>query len=382
LRFGQRRNIGASKIEGSVSTGLRLGDYAVTPLYNIKAVVQATGISPSTLRAWERRYNIARPQRSDSGYRLYAERDVAVIRWLKAQVDAGMSISQAVSWLGNLVTDADGMEQAILPTAGSGAPLHDPLGTLPGTHREPVRDFDTLQQELMQALINYDEDEAETIIAEAFSLYSVEQVGDNLFMPTLLQMGERRQQGDLSIIAEHFSSNYLIQRLGTLLRLIPNGTGGPLIWVASPLAETLDVGALLLTIYLRRAGYRVHYLGQRLPVEERAVQNLISEAKRHQPAMILLSASTMPAGGKLGQLSARLTHSGHMPAIIAYSGLIYSRNPEVRATTAGVYIGTYAKEIVQNIDELLVDKHRADKKHDKKTAIDKTMVDRVGATNR
>jgi len=141
-----------------VSTGLRLGDYAITPLYNIKAVVQATGISPSTLRAWERRYNIARPQRSDSGYRLYAERDVAVIRWLKAQVDAGMSISQAVSWLGNIVTDADGMEQAILPTAGSGAPLHDPLGTLPSTHREPVRDFDTLQQELMQALINYDED--------------------------------------------------------------------------------------------------------------------------------------------------------------------------------------------------------------------------------
>jgi hypothetical protein len=112
------------------------------------------------------------------------------------------------------------------------------------------------------------------------------------------------------------------------------------------------------------------------------VQDLISEAKRHQPAMILLSASTMPAGEKLGQLSARLTHSGHMPAIIAYSGLIYSRNPEVRATTAGVYIGTHAKEVVQNIDELLVDKHRADRRYDKKTAIDKTMVDRIGASNR
>ena len=118
-----------------MSTGLRLGEYAVTPLYNIKAVVQATGISPSTLRAWERRYNIARPQRSDSGYRLYSERDVAVIRWLKAQTDAGMSISQAVSWLGNLINDTGAVEQTTLPTTAGGAPLHDPLGALPGSHR-------------------------------------------------------------------------------------------------------------------------------------------------------------------------------------------------------------------------------------------------------
>jgi len=170
-----------------------LGEYADTPLYNIKAVVQATSISPSTLRAWERRYNIARPQRSDSGYRLYSERDVTIIRWLKNQVDVGMSISQAVTWLGNLLAEAGAMELATLPISGSGAPLYDASGEFPTLHREEVRDFDTIQKELIQALTNYDEDAAEIAIAEAFSIYPVEHVGDKLFVPLLQEISERRK---------------------------------------------------------------------------------------------------------------------------------------------------------------------------------------------
>ena len=96
------------KVETEVVTAIRLNEYSTAPLYNIKAVVQSTSISPSTLRAWERRYNMCKPQRSESGYRLYSDRDVAVIRWLKAQVDAGMSISQAVAWLQSLTEEQGG----------------------------------------------------------------------------------------------------------------------------------------------------------------------------------------------------------------------------------------------------------------------------------
>lgn len=357
-----------------MSTGLRLGEYATTALYNIKAVVQATGISPSTLRAWERRYNIAGPQRSDSGYRLYSERDVAVIRWLKAQTDAGMSISQAVHWLGNILNDSGDAGQATLPMAGTGTPIHDPLGALPGAHREEVRGFESFQQELIHALASYDEEGAEKVIAEAFSIYPVEQVGDILFMPVLLEIGERRQRGDLSITTEHFASNYLIHRLGTLLRATPNGVHGPLIWVGCARTEVHEASALLLSIYLRRSGYHVHYLGQNLPVEDHTVNDLVHEARRHQPAMILFSASTHHAAEKLGQLSSRLTQNNSLPAIIGYSGPIYTRNPELRAATAGVYIGTHAKEIIHNIDELLADKHRSDRKHDTKLDIDPSLV--------
>src|SRR6202011_4682828 len=72
-----------------------LDHYADVPLFNTKAVVQQTGIAAPTLRAWERRYTILSPERAQNDYRLYSERDIALIGWLKERVDAGMSISQA-----------------------------------------------------------------------------------------------------------------------------------------------------------------------------------------------------------------------------------------------------------------------------------------------
>lgn len=342
-----------------MSTGLRLGEYATTPLYNIKAVVQATGISPSTLRAWERRYQVALPERSESGYRLYSERDIAVIRWLKAQVDVGMSISQAVSWLDNLVADAGDMQHTVLPAAGGATSVQAAITQRASAQRTHARDFPSLQGDLISALLAFDEEAAELTVSEAFAMYPVEQVGEELFMPVLREVGERWHRGDLSITTEHFATNYLIQRLGTLLRAIPNGTGGPLIWVGCAPSELHEVGALLLGIYLRRAGYRIHYLGQSLPIDDFA-----GEAKRQQPAMILLSASTQAAAVELGKLTASLTDlsgrsNGVALPLIGYGGQIFNRKPELRAGIAGVYMGASAQEAIQHIGELLGDKPSA-----------------------
>lgn len=336
-----------------MTVGLRLGDYATTPLYNIKAVVQATNISPSTLRAWERRYNVAQPERSESGYRLYSERDVAIIRWLKVQVDAGMSISQAVAWLETIVNDAKNTQDVILPANTSNSSLHDLLTPMAGQHREHVRDFDSLQRDLAGALMAYDEEAAELVVAEAFAMFPVEQVGEELFMPVLVDIGERWHRGELSITTEHFATNYLIQRLGTLLRSIPNGTGGPLIWVGCAPSELHEVGSLLLGIYLRRFGYRVHYLGQNLPLDDFA-----EEVKRQQPAMLLLSASTEAAADSLVKLTARLAESLPDAPLIGYGGRIFNLKPDLRAKVTGVFMGATAQEAVEHIDELLADRMR------------------------
>src|SRR6202162_6371472 len=76
-----------------------LEHYSDVPLYNTKAVVQQTGIAAPTLRAWERRYMLLSPERAQNDYRLYSERDIAIIHVLKEHIDAGMAISQAISFL-------------------------------------------------------------------------------------------------------------------------------------------------------------------------------------------------------------------------------------------------------------------------------------------
>ncbi len=63
------------------------------PMYRIGAVARLTGISPITIRAWERRYGMVKPHRGDSGNRLYSREDIARLALIKRLVDAGNAVS-------------------------------------------------------------------------------------------------------------------------------------------------------------------------------------------------------------------------------------------------------------------------------------------------
>ena len=66
------------------------------PAYNLKVVLQLTGIKPDTLRAWERRYGLPLPQRTAGGHRLYSQYDIEMIKWLMERQDEGMRINRAI----------------------------------------------------------------------------------------------------------------------------------------------------------------------------------------------------------------------------------------------------------------------------------------------
>jgi DNA-binding transcriptional MerR regulator len=69
------------------------------PEYTMQAVAQQTGVPPDTLRSWERRYGFPEPSRTDSNRRLFSERDIAAIAWLRDQTERGQGISEAVNML-------------------------------------------------------------------------------------------------------------------------------------------------------------------------------------------------------------------------------------------------------------------------------------------
>lgn len=335
-------------------TAIRLSDFAKTPLYNIKAVVQATSISPSTLRAWERRYNMCQPERSESGYRLYSDRDIAIIRWLKAQVDAGMSISQAVSWLQTLTNESTHGETATLPDP-TGRVLETATALLPS--RLDVQNFGALADRLLQALLSYDEIAAEQILSNAFALYSVEHVGEYILMPTMVEIGERWHRGELSITCEHYATNYLLQRLGAILRAVPNPSTGPMIWAGCAPGERHEMGVLMLTIGLRRAGYQVRYLGQDLPIED-----VINEARAQQPAIVLFSAACLESALNLKRLCDKLVEIEPPRPIVGYGGRAFNAHAELRSSISGVYLGASVAEAVEGIGELLVDRPKMGRK--------------------
>lgn len=64
------------------------------PLLSISAVGALTGVNPVTLRAWERRYGLLRPHRTEQGHRLFSDAEVQRIRQILGWLDKGVAISR------------------------------------------------------------------------------------------------------------------------------------------------------------------------------------------------------------------------------------------------------------------------------------------------
>jgi methanogenic corrinoid protein MtbC1 len=334
-----------------VAQEIQLNDFATTPLYNIKAVVQATNISPSTLRAWERRYHMCRPQRSESGYRLYSDRDIAIIRWLKAQVESGMSISHAVTWLQSLLDESEEGQVVLLPDPNGRV---QEAGQLPPLNQLDVQNFTILHKKLLDALLLYKEHEAEQVLSDAFALYAMEQVGEHIITPTMVEVGERWHRSEISVTREHYATNYLLQRLAAILRVVANGYAGPLVWVGCAPGERHEMGVLLLCIYLRRAGFQVRYLGHDLPEDD-----LVREAVLQKPALILFSATGSDSAARLRTVCERLVGIEPSRPIVGYGGRAFNVHPELRLNMAGVFAGESALEGVETVSELLAERSKA-----------------------
>ncbi|CAM5271199.1 Helix-turn-helix-type transcriptional regulator OS=Stutzerimonas stutzeri OX=316 GN=CXK95_10080 PE=4 SV=1 [Stutzerimonas stutzeri] len=68
-------------------------------LFPIREVCRLTGINPVTLRAWERRYGLIQPTRTDSGHRLYSLADIEAVRNILAWTERGVAVSKVGSIL-------------------------------------------------------------------------------------------------------------------------------------------------------------------------------------------------------------------------------------------------------------------------------------------
>ncbi|MCM3243627.1 MULTISPECIES: MerR family transcriptional regulator [Cytobacillus] len=244
--------------------------------YNIKAVSKMLGIQPGTLRAWERRYQIVAPKRNESGHRLYTEEHIKVLKWLIRKVDQGFSISQAVSLLENKELNAEPLQM-------------DKEGDRSGA----------LANELLEALLQFNETKAHDLINQAFSFYTIDKVLIDILGSLLVKIGHQWEEGKITSAHEHFASSILRSRIGMILHSFPhNGVLPKVIAVCGP-GEAHELGLLIFTLFLRRRGFEVVYLGTSIAEED--IETVIEIVK---PKFIFLSCtmkSNVPETLKLSE---------------------------------------------------------------------------------
>jgi DNA-binding transcriptional MerR regulator len=293
-----------------------LADLPEAPKYRIASACAQTGIEPVTLRAWERRYNLVRPRRTGSNYRLYSERDVALLRWVKQQVDAGAPISRvAADWQELRRTGRWPDTPAALPKAV--------------TAETPA----AYAARLYCALKAHDERAASKVFDEAYAVLELAVLCAEVVTPSLVQIGDDWANGSVRIATEHFASGYLRGRLLTLFLSSPLRRNSPRVLVGTGAGELHDIGSLMFALMLRRDGYQVEFLGSDVQPDD-----LLAYARESRPALICLSANARETALELACLGGGLLGMRPRPKF-GFGGAAFSLNPELQTSVPGVYLG-------------------------------------------
>jgi DNA-binding transcriptional MerR regulator len=202
---------------------LRIGEFA-----------RRVGVSPELLRAWEARYGLLQPIRSDGGFRLYTAEDAGRVAGMKRGLDEGLSAAEAARRALAQARPAEGL-------------LEDAQGRL------------------LSAVRSYDEAALHAVLDEALAGFALETVLRELILPALREVGAGWERGELEIGQEHFASNLVRERLLGLGRLWGRG-GGPLAILACAPGERHDIGLIAFGLLLRSHGWRILFLGADTPL--------------------------------------------------------------------------------------------------------------------
>ncbi len=250
-------------------------DLSNEPKFTIKVAAWQTGIRPVTLRAWERRHDILNPYRTDNHYRLYSERDIAILRWLKYRVDEGVSIRSAVNELRSMTS------KSIWPEAIPHAPI--PAPTLENEALPPLQ----YAKQLSIALTRHNETEAADLLREVLAQFELATVFTEILVPVIERINRARYHAEISAADERFTCSYLRSKLLSLFQAYPSRNHAPLALIGCAPMETHELKSLMLAVLLRSEGYRVEYLGPDIPIED-----LADYSRDVLPALVVLSASS------------------------------------------------------------------------------------------
>jgi methanogenic corrinoid protein MtbC1 len=307
------------------------------PRYNLSYVVQETGIKADTLRAWERRYQLPQPHRTEGGHRLFSDFDIQTIKWLTARQREGLSISRAVDlWRKNGGQNRDAFS----------TPLSEPVSQTEAAvsveNGDSLTDIRTIW---IQACLDFNEPQAERVLTQAFAQFPLETVCVEILQAGLSAIGTLWQEGKASVQQEHFASELATRRLHALVAAAPKPVHDKTILVGCPPGENHTFSALLITLLLRYRSWQVIFLGADVPTE-----HLLETIGRTKPDLIVMAAMRLTTSASLADTAHSLKETG-VPLV--FGGWVFEHIPGLAQRIPGHYLGGDVIEAISNIENLL-----------------------------
>jgi MerR family transcriptional regulator, light-induced transcriptional regulator len=312
------------------------------PLYNIGVVARMTGIGMATLRAWERRYDFPATKRTMGGHRLYSEKDIMQLRWVKDRIEEGMQTSQSIN--------------ALRHQEHTGRLVYSPIdanleraGEREGLNPGEKRSFLTAQQDrVYDALLHHDASQADEILGDTLAITMPEDAILGIVSPVLNRIGEGWEAGEIAVGTEHFGTNYLRQRMLMWMLSGPPAHNVPPIVLACAPGEWHEGSLLIMGALLRRRRWPVAYLGQSVPLVD-----LATFVRDIKPSIVVLVAMTESSATELAlwpEWMPEVAEKGK--PVISYGGRIFVEEPMWRAKMPGIYLGSNFEDGLNSVERL------------------------------
>jgi DNA-binding transcriptional MerR regulator/methylmalonyl-CoA mutase cobalamin-binding subunit len=232
--------------------------------HRIHRVAKLTGLSKDVIRVWERRYGLVKPSRSSNRYREYSDEEVALLRFVKAQMEQGATI-------GSLA--AEGHDQLVARMR-----VATPVSA------EEQKPHDRLLDDLIGSLDPLDKAGFERRLNGAVAVIPFDEAVQRILLPLQRRIGELWHQGRLDTAVEHYVTKITQQKLFSVMNQLPVNEFGPRVLIACPEGETHEIGAQAVAYIAATKGCHVYYLGPDLPSSD-----LATFCEKIKPDLVLLS---------------------------------------------------------------------------------------------
>ncbi len=257
--------------------------------YPIRLVAVRTGLTPHVLRAWERRYGVVSPSRSEGGQRLYSDLDIERLRLLRRLTDGGHAIGRIGSLpLTELVRldEETGREEEGASSYGEGS-RDEAEQTRAGRVGESIA-------ATLRATRRLDAVELQAVLEQSAVMLGVPVFIDEVVAPALVRVGHGWAEGSVSVAQEHMATAVFRRVLGWLFQVYDVKGAGPRLVVATPPGQVHELGALMVATSAAAEGWAVTYLGPDLPVAD-----LLSAVGQTGARAVAVSAVYVPEGADL-----------------------------------------------------------------------------------
>ena len=247
------------------------GQARFVPRHPIGVVCHRARMKPDRVRAWERRYGVVQPSRSDGNQRLYSDADIDRLVLLRQAVAVGHRIA-------GIAARSEGeLRQLVRADVEEALPRRELGLSKPDETAGVVRDCLFAVQQLDRRLLR-------TTLERAESRFDGAAFIEGVLGPLAHRVGELWAEGGMAPAHEHLATSVIRGIVEGACDHSGDSVEAPMLLVTTPVGQRNEIGALLVVATSAAAGWQVAYLGADLPSSE-----IASAARQIGASVVALS---------------------------------------------------------------------------------------------